>query len=213
MHRRALAHLRAADPVMAAIIMSVGACRFRRRADGTHFDSLLRAIVYQQLSGRAAGTIHARVDALLGASDRPQRLLALDHRSLRSAGLSRQKIAYLRDLAKRVHDGRLPLDALDALDDAAVIASLTAVHGIGDWTAQIFLMSRLGRPDVLPELDLGVRKAVQRAYRLRDLPDSRRLRAIAEPWRPFRSVASWYLWRSIDEKAAIPVPRSTSKAS
>jgi DNA-3-methyladenine glycosylase II len=117
---------------------------------------------------------------------------------LRRAGLSPQKLGYLRDLARKTHSGALPLDAVGTLDDEAIVAALTAVKGVGAWTAQMFLMFRLGRPDVLPVLDFGIRKAMRQAYRLRRMPTPARMERIAAPWRPYRTVASWYLWRSLD---------------
>jgi DNA-3-methyladenine glycosylase II len=173
-----------------------------------------RAIVYQQLSGSAAATIHGRMRALLAdGADAPRSLLALKEDHLRAAGLSRQKIAYLRDLARRVGDGSLPISALDDLADADVVEALTAVHGVGEWTAQMFLIFRLGRPDVLPVLDYGIRKAVQRAYRLRTLPDAKRMRAIGASWSPFSSIACWYLWRSLDLDGAATSPPRTRQAA
>ena len=198
-HARALAHLRAADPVLDAVIDVVGPCTLAPRAEGTHFEAIARAIVFQQLSGKAAGTIHGRFHALYGGrAPEPAELLATDDARLAGAGLSRQKIGYLRDLAAHVAAGALPLDRVEALDDAAILAALTAVRGVGRWTAQMFLLFRLGRPDVLPELDLGVQRAVQLAYGLPRLPRPAELATIAEPWAPWRSVASWYCWRLLD---------------
>jgi DNA-3-methyladenine glycosylase II len=195
---RALAHLRR-DARMGALIERVGPCRFTVRAEGTHFSALVRAIVYQQLSGKAAATIHGRVQALFGGSDpAPAELLAAPEAAMRGAGLSRQKLGYLRDLATRAAGGDLPIERLHELDDDALIAAVTRVKGIGIWTAQMFLMFRLGRPDVLPVLDLGIRKAVQRAYGLRKLPEARKLEALAQNWRPHCTVACWYLWRSLE---------------
>ena len=170
----------------------------RPARDGTHFAHLARAIVYQQLSGQAAATIHLRVIERLGGSMAPAALAALDDAALRGAGLSTAKTNALRDLAARVEDGRLVLDGIETLDDDAVIDALVQVRGIGPWTAQMFLMFRLGRPDVLPVLDLGVRKGAQQVHRLRALPDAERLERLATPWRPWRSVASWYCWRALE---------------
>jgi DNA-3-methyladenine glycosylase II len=200
--RRALAHLRKADERIARVIASVGPCRFTRRVEGTHFDALLRAIVYQQLSGKAASTILGRVLALYeGRYPTAAELLATPDEHLRAAGLSRQKLGYMRDLARHVHEGMLPVDQLHELDDAQIIEALTAVKGIGRWSAQMFLMFRLGRPDVLPELDLGVRKGLQRAYRMRKLPTPARVQAIGARWSPYATYACWYLWRSLDGDA------------
>ncbi|GJG86641.1 DNA-3-methyladenine glycosylase [Gemmatimonadetes bacterium T265] len=198
-YRRGVAYLKRADPHLAAVIAAVGPCRFVPRADGTHFQAVARAIVYQQLSGKAAGTIHGRFHALYGGrAPEPEELLGTTDNVLRGAGLSRQKIGYLRDLAARVTSGDVPLDAIESLDDAAAIEALTRVKGVGRWTAQIFLMFRLGRPDVLPELDLGVQKGIQLAYGHRTLPRPADVARMGEQWAPWRTVAAWYLWRSLD---------------
>lgn len=200
--RRAVTHLKRADPVMARIIARVGPCRFGPVRAGSHFYHIARSIVYQQLSGKAAGTIHARFVALYdGPEPAPGAVAATADAALRAAGLSRQKAAYLKDLAAKVEAGALPLDRIETLPDDEVIAALTRVKGIGTWSAQMFLMFRLGRPDVLPVLDLGIRKAVRAAYGLRSLPSEQRLRRIGRPWSPHATVASWYLWRSIDGAA------------
>lgn len=199
--RQAEQEISARDPRMAEVIAKVGACTMEPRADGTHFEHLARAIVYQQLSGSAAATIYGRFRTAVGATDGPPdplRLLAADDAVLRGCGLSAAKMNAVRDLAKHVHEGSLPLDRLDALDDQEIIDALVAVRGIGPWTAQMFLMFRLGRPDVLPVLDLGVRKGAQKIYRTRKLPDAARLGKIARNWRPWSSVASWYCWRVLD---------------
>ncbi len=203
MNRRALLHLRRVDPVLGRVIDRVGRCRLAPRSDGTHFDHVVRAIVYQQLSGKAAKTIHERLIANWGRPPTPADLLAVSDEALRAAGVSRQKAGYLRDLAARAASGEVPFDALHALDDEQVIARLTSVKGVGRWTAQMFLLFRLGRPDVLPEADLGIQKAIQRAYRLRALPKPERVRRIGACWSPFSSVAAWYLWRSLDGEAEL----------
>lgn len=197
--------------MLAGVIERVGPCRFRVENAGSHFDAMVRAIVYQQLSGGAASTIHARLLALFGgATPEPALLLATADEVLRGVGLSRQKIAYMKDLASRVGSGDVPLHSLDELEDQAIIDTLTRVKGVGVWTAQMFLMFRLGRPNVLPDLDLGVRKAIQRAYRTRGLPSSERVRKIGRPWAPYCTIASWYLWRSLDLEQAKAVPRQSS---
>jgi DNA-3-methyladenine glycosylase II len=198
--RTAAAALSAADPRLAAIIEQVGPCTLRPEREGSHLDAIVRSIVYQQLSGAAAATIHARVLAQCGAGGRltADRLATIDPAALRAAGLSTAKSAAVQDLARHVVDGRLPVEALDEMPDDEVIASLVQVRGIGPWTAQMFLMFRLGRPDVLPVLDLGVRKGAQRIHRLRTLPDADRLERLARPWQPWRSVASWYCWRALE---------------
>lgn len=203
MLRKAVNHLRRVDPVMAGLIDAVGPCRFKATADLTHFEAVARSIIYQQLSGKAAGTIHGRFVALFGG-ERPHAhgIAALPDEAFRGAGISRQKLGYLRDLAGRVVDGAVPIDTLHEFPDDEVIRHLTSIKGVGVWTAQMFLMFRLGRPDVLPDLDLGIRKGIQRAYRLRKLPDSRKVHTIGARWAPYRTIASWYLWRSIDGDAA-----------
>jgi DNA-3-methyladenine glycosylase II len=203
----AVRRLRRADPVLADLIRRVGPCRFEPRTDGTHFAALVRAIVYQQLSGKAAATIHSRLVTVLGGVT-PEAVRAASDASLRTAGLSRQKTRYLRDLAEKAHAGELAVDRLHELDDVAVMESLCAVKGIGRWTAHMFLIFRLGRLDVLPELDLGVRKAVMQAFRMRALPSPQRLQRVAAAWQPYRTVASWYLWRSLELP---PSQRSSSK--
>lgn len=207
MHRPAVTHLRQCDPVLAQVIERVGPCRFRPRADGTHFDAVLRSIVYQQLSGSAASTIHTRFLSLFGGTaPDPAQLLRTTDDVLRAAGLSRQKIGYMRDLAARVHGGTVPIHTLHDLTDDAIIAALTSVKGVGRWTAQMFLIFRLGRPDVLPESDLGIRKAIQRAYRTRGLPTTARVERVGAPWAPYRTVASWYLWRSLEADGTSGTP-------
>ncbi|MEP6618830.1 MAG: DNA-3-methyladenine glycosylase [bacterium] len=198
-HRAALGHLRRADPVLAELIKGVGACRLRTERKGTHYDALVRSIVFQQLSGKAAGTIHRRFCELYpGKKPRAEHVLDTHDDQLRSAGLSRQKIGYLRDLSARVAEGSLPLAHLGRLADDAIIEHLVQVKGIGRWTVQMFLMFRLGRPDVLPELDLGVQNAIQQAYGLKARPTPKDVIRIGMPWRPYASVASWYLWRSLE---------------
>lgn len=198
---RAQADLSARDAKMAAVIERVGPCTLLPRTEGTHFGHLARNIIYQQLSGSAAATIHGRFAALVGGEAQapdPHAVLALDEDALRSCGLSVAKVRAVQDLARHVVDDRLPLHALDRMSDDEIIAALVPVRGIGPWTAQMFLMFRLGRPDVLPVLDLGVRKGAQRIYRTRALPDATRLTKIARNWRPWASVASWYCWRVLD---------------
>jgi DNA-3-methyladenine glycosylase II len=199
MHRKAVNHLKGADPILARVIARVGPCRFRADESGSHFSAVVRSIVYQQLSGSAASTIHTRLLALYdGTTPAPDRLLETPDDVLRSVGLSRQKIAYMKDLARRVEEGEVPIHSLHELEDDAIIDALTRVKGVGRWTAQMFLMFRLGRPDILPELDLGIRKAIQLAYRTRTLPSVERVRKIGAPWAPYRTVACWYLWRSLE---------------
>jgi DNA-3-methyladenine glycosylase II len=197
--RAAVRHLKRADPVLARIIERVGPSRFVQRTTGSHLDALVRSIVSQQLSTSAAATIHARLIALVGqVNPLPEHWLALNDPEMRAAGLSRQKIAYIRDLARHVQDGELPMAKLHLMSDDEVIEALTKVKGIGVWTAQMFLMFRLGRPDILPVLDLGVRNAFRRAYKLRKDPTAKRMQGLAKSWAPYRSVASWYLWQSLE---------------
>jgi DNA-3-methyladenine glycosylase II len=198
-YRSSVRYLKAADPVLAKVISAVGPCRIEVRAEGTHFQALTRSIVFQQLSGKAASTIHARFNALCpGGAASPEAVLAAGDTELRSAGLSRQKISYLRDLSRRVADGTLPLDHVHSLADDDLIAHLVQVKGIGRWTAQMFLMFRLGRRDVLPELDLGIQNAIRRAYRMRKRPTPKQVKKIGAKWTPHSTVACWYLWRSLD---------------
>ena len=198
-HRKALAHLRSVDPVMAKVIDAVGRCTLAPRTEWTHFDSILRSIVYQQLSGKAAATIHGRVLALIGdGAEAPNRIVATSHEDFRAAGLSNAKAKYVRNLAEHVLDGSLPVESLHELSDEEIIAALTQVKGIGKWSAQMFLMFRLGRPDVLPELDLGVQKGIQRAYRLRKLPTPAQVLRRGAKWTPYRTVAAWYMWRVLE---------------
>jgi DNA-3-methyladenine glycosylase II len=199
------------DPVLAALIRRHGPCGLAaaRRAD--HFSALVRAITFQQLSTKAASTIYNRMAELMpDGVPTPAGFAVVSDTDLRAAGMSRQKTAYLRDLCEKVSTGIVDLDALDALDDEAIILSLVKVKGIGRWSAEMFLIFRLLRPDVLPVDDLGIVTAVKRAYGLRKKPTADRLRRIGEAWRPYRSIASWYLWRSLDNApmAARTAPRA-----
>ena len=197
--RRATQHLVQVDPILGEVIRRVGPFRLQRPTTGTHFDAVCRSIVYQQLSGKAAATIHGRVLGLYGGrAPLPHELAATTDEELRGVGLSRQKLSYLKDLAARVAGNHLPIEDLHELPDDDVIDALVRVKGVGKWTAQMFLMFRLGRPDVLPELDLGIQKAVQRAYHLRKRPLPERVLKIGAVWKPYRTVASWYLWRSLE---------------
>jgi DNA-3-methyladenine glycosylase II len=187
------------DPVLAGIIRRHGPCGLGAARDRfDHFSMLVRAIVFQQLSTKAATTIHDRLLALMPGGTDPCTLAALTEEQLRGVGISRQKAGYLRDLCEKVSAGAVRLGGVDDMPDEEVIAVLTAIKGVGRWTAEMFLIFRLQRPDVLPVGDLGIVTAVQRAYRLRKPPTPDRLRKIGEPWRPYRSIATWYLWRSLD---------------
>jgi 3-methyladenine DNA glycosylase/8-oxoguanine DNA glycosylase len=213
MHTPSISHLKRVDPVLAEVIDRVGPCRLEARREGTHFDALVRSIVYQQLSGKAASTILGRVHALYGdRSPTPAELLATSDETLRAAGLSRQKLSYLKDLATKVESGEVPLAAetIDHLGDDEIIEKLVRVKGIGRWTVHMFLIFRLGRPDVLPELDLGIQNAIRRAYRLRKQPRPKDVQRIGKSWTPHASVASWYLWRSLEGEQPPAAPRKKS---
>jgi DNA-3-methyladenine glycosylase II len=188
------------DPVLASLIRKHGPCGLAAAQRADHFSALVRAITGQQLSTKAASTIYARLVALMPGGVTPAALVSLTDEQMRAVGMSRQKIAYFRDLAEKALSGALPLDAIDEMGDDEVIAALTQVKGIGRWSAEMFLMFRLHRPDVLPVDDLGIVNAVQAVYRLRKRPTADRIRRIGEAWRPYRSVASWYLWRSLDNE-------------
>jgi 3-methyladenine DNA glycosylase/8-oxoguanine DNA glycosylase len=195
----AVAHLRAADATLARVIEGVGPLTLEPR-DGA-FRMLSRAIFFQQLAGPAARAILGRVLASLGADEdswyERAAFLAASDDQLRAAGLSRQKMAYLRDLAEKFASGELSEGVLHEFDDEEVIKRVSAVKGIGRWTGEMFLIFSLGRPDVLPVDDLGVRRGMQIAYGLADLPKPDEMRTIAEPWRPYRSAGTWYMWRSL----------------
>ena len=192
------------DPILAALIRRQGPCGLAaaRRAD--HFSALVRAITFQQLSTKAASTIYNRMAALMPAgTPTPEGFAACSDDELRAAGMSRQKVGYLRDLCEKVASKKIDLDALEALSDEDVVAALVTVKGIGRWSAEMFLIFRLLRPDVLPVGDLGIVTAIQKAYRLRKRPTPDRMRQIGEAWRPYRSIASWYLWRSLDNEPIV----------
>jgi DNA-3-methyladenine glycosylase II len=205
--RRALAHLRNADPVLAELIAAVGPLgdsREGRPDRDDHYGALVRAIAGQQLSVLAARAIYARLTARFGGRPpTPAEILADDPEELRAAaGFSRAKVSYLRSLAEHVISGELELERLDELSDEQVIAELVAVKGVGMWTAHMFLMFQLERPDVLAVGDLGIRRAIERAYGLDGLPDAATIEAIAEPWCPHRTLACRYLWRSLQNEPA-----------
>jgi DNA-3-methyladenine glycosylase II len=197
-YARARRHLSRRDPVIRDLMRTHGKCGLADAQHGDPFGALMKAIVSQQLSTKAAHTIFTRLLALFDGVPTPPALAALTDVQLRGVGLSGQKLRYMRDLAAKVQEGTLPLPALDGMADEEVIAALTQVKGIGRWTAEMFLMFRLHRPDVLPVDDLGIVKAVQKAYRLRKTPSADRLNEIGDAWRPYRSVACWYLWRSLN---------------
>jgi DNA-3-methyladenine glycosylase II len=196
--QKAVNHLKKADPVLRAIISRVGP--FRMQYGPPEFSSLAESIVYQQLNGKAAETIFTRFAALAGDPLTPEGILKLTDAELRAAGLSKQKSAYLKDLATKTAAGLLDFKRLPELPDEEVIQHLTQVKGIGVWTAHMFLMFTLKRPDILPTGDYGVQAAIKKHYRKRQLPKPHVMEKIAKPWAPYRSVACWYLWRSLDIK-------------
>jgi len=188
--------------VLGAVIARVGPCPLRPHDEGTHFNYVVRSIVYQQLSGKAAATIYARVLGLYGgAPPTPAQLVRTADAKLRAAGLSTRKAEYVKDLAARVHSRSIAIERLHEMTDDEVIETLVSVRGIGRWTAQMVLMFRLGRPDVFPELDLGVQKGVQQLLGLRRLPTPEKMTKIGERWAPFRTIAAWYLWRLLELEA------------
>ena len=196
--RKAINHLRKSDPVLCGIIEQVGP--FRMNYDEPAFAALAEAIVYQQLHGKAAATIFKRLTDLTGLPLAPRGILKLSEAQLRSAGLSKQKLSYLRDLATKSHSGEVDFARLPVLSDQQVIQQLTQIKGIGVWTAHMFLMFSLRRPNILPTGDLGIQMAIRKHYRKRKLPKPAQMQKIAKPWEPYRSVACWYLWRSLDIK-------------
>lgn len=202
--RPALRHLRRADPALAAVIRRSGPCGLSPRLGSSPFEELLKAIVYQQLSGKAAATIHGRVCALfpVGCAPTPASLLDAPDEALRGAGLSRAKLAAARDLAVKTLQGIVPTTRdLRRMPDDEIITRLTAVRGVGRWTVEMLLIFRLGRPDVLPVHDLGIQKGFQLTYGTRRRPKPLHIERHGERWRPFRTVASWYLWRATDTSA------------
>jgi DNA-3-methyladenine glycosylase II len=200
--RKAILHLRKADQVIGAMIDRVGAYRIEYRDPS--FETLVRSIVYQQLSGRVAKVIFGRlVDAVPGGKLTPAAILKLTPARMRKCGLSKQKTSYIRDLARKTAKGLLKFEALPGLPDLAVIEHLTQVKGIGVWTAHMFLMFALERPNVLPTGDLGIRSAIRKAYGLDELPHPKQIEELAVSWHPYCSVASWYLWRSLENQAEL----------
>ena len=197
--RRILSHFKERDPKIARVIQTIGPFQLKRNRN--YFVVLSRSIVSQQISTAAADTIFARFEKLFdGHAATPERVAGLKAPPLRAAGLSRQKAAYLKDLSHRFIDGTIRPHRLNYLDNEEIIDQLTQVHGIGRWTAEMFLIFVLNRPDVFPVDDLGLRKAVQLHWNLDELPTADELTALAEPWRPYRSMATWYLWQSLNSK-------------
>jgi DNA-3-methyladenine glycosylase II len=200
--KKALDHLRKSDPVLRDIIARVGP--YRQQYAEPNFTSLARSIVFQQLNGRAASTIFGRLEAGCGECGVTAAAIAkMRMPKLRTFGLSIQKSTYIKDLAKRTASGAIDFASLAEMADEEVIATLTEVKGIGVWTAHMFLIFALRRPDVLPVGDYGIRAAIKKAYALEEMPKPAEVARIAEPWRPYASIAAWYLWRSLDGPAAM----------
>ena len=200
--RSAIRHLKQSDPVLASIIQRVGAYAIQYHEPG--FQTLVRSIVYQQLSGKVAKTIFGRLTTAAKTDPlTPESILRLRPTRMRALGLSNQKLDYIRGLARQTRDGTVSFESCIMLADEAVIDHLTQVKGVGVWTAHMFLIFALRRPDVLPTGDLGIRAAMKKAYDLAELPKPEEMEKIAAPWRPYCSVASWYLWRSLDNQAAL----------
>ena len=197
--QEAIYHLKKADPVLSQIIDQVGDYRIEFR--DPDFETLVKSIVYQQLSGRVASVIFGRLARATGGKITPAGILKLRPARMRAVGLSGQKTEYIRDLARHTRDGRVRFEELAELPDDEVMARLTAVKGIGVWTAHMFLIFALRRHDVLPTGDLGIRNAIRQAYGLEAMPLPAEIEAMAERWRPFCTVASWYLWRSLEPNA------------
>ena len=192
----ALKHLQSADPVMSDIIDTIGP--YKPRYAPPTFENMARSIAFQQLHGKAAATIFGRLLTACENCLTPESVLKLTTDEMRACGLSKQKLSYIRDLAEKTISGDVNFEQLPGMDDEDVIEHLTRVKGIGRWSAQMFLMFALRRPDVMPVVDLGINMAIKRAYRKRKMPKPPQILKIAEPWRPYRSVACWYLWRSMD---------------
>jgi DNA-3-methyladenine glycosylase II len=197
--KKAIDHLHRSDPVLSAIIQRVGdyAIQFRE----PDFETLVKSIVYQQLSGRVANVIFGRLAAAVTGKLTPESVLKLRPARMRKLGLSTQKTAYIRDLARHARDGKLAFDDLRELSDVAVIERLTQVKGIGVWTSHMFLIFALQRTNVLPTGDLGIRNAIRKAYGMTELPTPAEMESMAERWQPYCTVASWYLWRSLEPNA------------
>jgi DNA-3-methyladenine glycosylase II len=205
--RKARLHLSKADPILARIIAEVGALGIQPRRE--RFQALARAIIFQQLAGAAANAIYGRFVALFPDVEfpSPEQVLAKTDAELRAVGLSEKKALYIKDLAEHIRDGKLNFHLFHRMSDEEIIEHLVMVKGIGRWTAEMFLMFNLGRPDVMPADDLGVQNAIRRHYKMRQRPNRKRLLKHAERWRPYRTAAAWYLWRSLD----ITLPDGSAK--
>jgi DNA-3-methyladenine glycosylase II len=200
----AVRHLRRVDPHLRAIIDRIGPCRLEPHPD--RFSALVRSIIGQQISTKAAASIHARLVAIGGEPHRPARLIEIGEADLRTVGLSSAKARYVLNLAEAVAGGQVPLAEFDdSWGDQAITQSLTAVKGIGVWTAEMFLIFVLNRPDILPSSDLGVRVGLRDRHGLAELPRPRDCHALAESWRPYRTIASWYIWKGTDTPIVRPV--------
>jgi DNA-3-methyladenine glycosylase II len=197
-YRKAINHLKQSDPVLAGIIDQVG--RYRVEYSEPTFHTLAEAILYQQLNGKAAATIFARFTGAAGDPLTPKAILKLTDAEMRAVGLSRQKTSYLRDLSEKTAAGLMEFERMPDLPEAEVIAHLTQVKGVGVWTAHMFLMFSLRRPDILPTGDYGIQAAIKKYYKKRNWPKPAVMEKIAKPWAPYRSIACWYLWRSLDIK-------------
>jgi DNA-3-methyladenine glycosylase II len=197
-HRKAILHLKGSDPVLAKIIDRIGPCKME--CGEPTFHSLAEAILYQQLNGKAAVTIFNRFTALAGDPLTPEGILKLTDAQMREVGLSRQKTSYLRDLSEKTKAGLLEFERMPEMSEEDVIAHLTQVKGVGVWTAHMFLMFTLRRPDILPTGDYGVQAAIKKHYKKRKWPKPDVMIKIAKPWAPYRSIACWYLWKSLDIK-------------
>src|SRR4029077_8171101 len=216
--KKALEHLKKSDAILASIIVRVGPCKMAYREPT--FEMLARAIVFQQLSTKAARTIYGRLEEAAGGPLTPQSIQNLSVGEMRRAGLSRQKLGYIRDLAEHALSGKVDFALLPSMSDEQVIESLTDIKGVGVWTAHMFLIFSLRRPNVLPVGDLGVRMAIQRAYKKRKLPTPKQIEQIAKSWHPYCSYAAWYLWRSLEgvkdkpagEKKLSPRRKATPKS-
>ncbi len=212
--RNAVNHLKKSDAVLASVIARVGACQLAYREPT--FEALARSIVFQQLSTKAARTIYSRLEEAAGGKLTPEAIQNLSVGEMRRCGLSRQKIGYIRDLAEHAISGKVDFEKLPALSDEEVIISLTDIKGVGVWTAHMFLIFALRRPNVLPVGDLGVRTAIQRLYRKRKLPTPAQIEKLAESWHPYCSYAAWYLWRSLEfpkTRPAAETPRRGGKVT
>jgi DNA-3-methyladenine glycosylase II len=207
--KKAVDHLTKSDVILAAIIARVGPCKMTYREPS--FEMLARAIVFQQLSTKAATTIYGRLEEAAGGLLTPEAIQNLSVGEMRRAGLSRQKLGYIRDLAEHVLSGKVDFALLPGMSDEEVIEALTDIKGIGVWTAHMFLMFSLRRPNILPVGDLGVRMAIQKAYKKRKMPTPKQIEQIAKSWHPYCSYAAWYLWRSLEAPKKEEAPKKAKK--